>query len=237
MRCCLLIKRGFEVMIGKIVAPIVVVVLIFSGCSNKNNLADNKLSTGITYSDTLDTPESFMNGNWDRFYSDSHFNRFICLKRTSEQTVLKQIQDFSELDGKGEVEYTYGICAEGDWVYLKIPDDHDAYSFHNLVYWFLGMSELDPNHSDEAVGLFFGSSQSYCIYNDYDLSSQYEVLDVLFLSSDSEVRELVSIPFDVVVADEENLIPSYSAILRNFNLNKEKLKNMKFRKVVFTFSE
>ena len=47
-----------------------------------------------------------------------------------------------ELSAKGNA-YIYRISKAqlGDWTIIKIPSDsQDYYGFHNLVYWFLGVS-------------------------------------------------------------------------------------------------
>ncbi len=199
--------------------------------------SESELTMKRNYSEALDNPSEFMTADWERFYATSEKSRFICLKGTSKVNVLKQIQEFSELNGKGEIEYSYGIYEENNWTYVKIPNNHDAYSFHNLTYWFLGTSVSDPLHSDESVGIFVSSEQSYVIYNDYDLRNKYQVLDVLFLASNKGIRELVSIPFDVVVTDEENWVPSYTEILKDFNLSETKIMNKDYEEFTFLYPE
>ncbi|GEM_PF-6865835 len=198
---------------------------------------NHTLSSGISYSDTLDNPRDFPSSNWDKFYSNSSFERFICVKGVSESTVIAQIEEFSELFGKGKKEYVYGIFSKNDWVYVKIPNQHDAWTFHNIVYWFLDYSSSDPDGAEESIGIFMSDDQSYCIYNDYKLRDQYGVIDVLFLASSNGTRELVSIPFDVVVTDEEALIPSYQDLLSKFKLTEKEIQGLEYKSKSFYFPE
>lgn len=86
----------------------------------------------------------------------NEYDRFILTKNTTENYLIKGINDYGELSGNKEYKiYNFGITEHGDWKVIKLDQSISFYIFHNLAGWLTGYE-----NSSDIPELTFGFSKS-----------------------------------------------------------------------------
>lgn len=170
-----------------------------------------------------------------------NLERYILVKGENLKSVESKLKDYGELPAKGKA-YTYQFSKVqiGEWSIIKMPSDFkDYYGFHNIVYWFLGFPPEDNNYADLSIGLSISDSISYAIYNNYKLKDMLLLEDELFGVFDNDEKFILSIPFDEFKKSDNKYIKTFSALLKDNEIDFELLKNksLDFEEFEILFNE
>jgi len=121
------------------------------------NLKNQNESQSLLYSGTL---YKIRNKDYDRF---------IFVKKTSEDYLLRMIKEYGELSGTKEFkEHSFWVAKSGDWYIIKVGKLTNFYTYHNLVCWFNGYEE-NPDIPEYSIGFSknkFNSQQDYFFHLD-----------------------------------------------------------------------
>ena len=84
------------------------------------------------------------------------YERFILTKNTTENYVIKGINDFGGLSGNKEYHiYNFGIAKHRDWKVIRVDQSISFHVYHNLVGWL-----TDYEDNSETPELTFGFAKS-----------------------------------------------------------------------------
>lgn len=143
--------------------------------------------------------------------------RYIFTKNTTENYILKMIEEYGELNGEEDAKlYDFGISTYGDWKIIQVDKNLSFYAYHNLVGWFFGYEEnpeipefsigfaknienvnydyifhLDPENErgDTGIGVF-DNGKSFFIYlpDAYEENGNLTVTDKIKLSKTEKIE-------------------------------------------------
>lgn len=100
------------------------------------------------------------------------YNRFILVKNTTEEYIKSMTSEHVALSGTDGDHYLaqFQILKEGDWFVVKVPQEIDFYTYHNLVGWYFGYDD-NPDVPEYSIGFAEANkdiNDSYMFYLDPD---------------------------------------------------------------------
>ena len=109
------------------------------------------------------------------------YDRYILARGDKLKSVEAIISEYGKLTAKvNPYTYRFSKAKLGDWTIIKIPSDfQNNYSYHNLIYWFLGYAESD-NFANEVIGLSIADDISYVLYGNYQTNKALKLEEGLF---------------------------------------------------------
>lgn len=154
------------------------------------------------------------------------YDRYILVRGENLKSVESIIAEYGELSAKvNPYTYRFSKAKLGDWTIIKIPSDfQDNYSYHNMIYWFLGHPETD-NFASEAIGLSLADDISYVLYGNYDINKILKLEDYLFGSfSESEEKFMIYVPSNEFSRlAESKHTQTFHKLLENSNIDIKKI--------------
>lgn len=188
--------------------------------------------------------------------SSPGYVRYVFVKGHKDSfSLTTALTEFGELSKRGET-YTYTFdCAQfGEWQLLKFPQElaNEHYTFHNLVYWFLGSGPEDPNAAIPLGVSISRNETDYIVFNDYELRDRLASktpfsVEKLELSLDDSLlgafstgdRFVLNIPFETFTPINEQETPGYHEYLESFAIDLSKLKSdeLKWKQISITFNQ
>ena len=206
--------------------PILILLLIIFACSS------NK--------DSVQTMEREFN---HETIKEESYERYVLVKGANLNSVEQKLKDWGELSAPGN-SYTYQFSKArlGDWILIKMPSDlTDYYTYHNIVYWFLGFPPDDDNYADQSIGLSIDrdSKKSYLLFNDYKLRQKMNLEDDLFGVFENDEKFVLSIPFDEFKEVESADVENFKGFLIKNSIDFEaiKLNNLDYEDFGVLFNE
>lgn len=212
---------------------IIIVVIVFAGTMTLNTYGMGLFDFLFKSKKTEEAQEAIQYDH--ESIKSTDFERYILVKGENLKSVENKLKDYGELPAKGNT-YTYTfVKAQLDgWTIIKMPSDFkDYYSYHNLVFWFLGYPPEDENYADMSVGLAIkkDSDESYILYNDYSLVRALKLEDEMIGVFNNDQKFILSIPFDEYRESKNSDIKNYKEFIK---VNDIDLKKIKSGKIEFT---
>lgn len=161
---------------------------------------------------------------------DSDYERYIFVQNTTEDYLIRMIEEFGELDMSNEfLISSFRIAKSEDWHIIKVDTILDFYHYHNLVGWLNGYEEnintpslsigyaknisdkqndyifyLDPNviEGDTEIGVFRnGNSFSIYLPEAYMENGNIKISNNQKLSINKIINTLSEEKFDISKID------------------------------------
>lgn len=159
----------------------------------------------------------------------THFDRFIIVRGRFLKSVEEKLEEWGSLSAPGnEQTYHFSKAKMAYWTVIKVPEElaSDYYTFHNLVYWFLGYPPEDANYADQSVGLCMsqGNSTSYILYSDHSLSREMDLRDDLFGVFENDEKFILSIPFDEFKATKSESVKDFATFCDSNHIDLERIR-------------